>query len=288
MIASRPLVSVLIPCYNSLKTIDNTIKSVLDQSYNHLEIIINDDCSTDGTYQYLVENYGHLSFLKINRNEVNLGMCANWNKLFSLANGEYWLKLDADDILKKEFLEITVVAATTHKSDFTGTSYNFLDVIKNETSPVITHINRKDGMISDPISDIFINYPFHLCFTLLRADFVKKISPQYYFVNTEVGDAEFQIRAALNNEFKAYFINKQLGFYCFHGNNSSLTPLKQAKSFLYDVIGIHHAELQEKLKGLFNHKMKDNFKLHLKEMLLRRTPWDFKLLTTYFKYAWFN
>jgi hypothetical protein len=62
-----------------------------------------------------------------------------------------------------------------------------------------------------------------------------------------VCDAEFQIRAAFQPEFKAYFIKQELGYYCQHGKNSSITPLKQAKSFIYDVIPIHHKALKANL-----------------------------------------
>lgn len=283
----QPLVSILIPCFNSLSTIDETLKSALTQTYGNIEIIINDDCSTDKTFQYVKENYSDYKNLKINRNNNNLGMCGNWNELFKKANGKYWLKLDADDIISPTFIETTVIAALTHNSDFTGTSYKFYDTQKKLSNNVFTHINRESGFIEKPLQDIFINYPFHLCFTLLKADFVQTISKEYYFMKTEVGDAEFQIRAALNPNFKAYFIKEELGLYCFHGNNSSLTPLKQARSFIYDVVGKHHLSLKQQLGRKYQKKIAKNFKCYLKDMILQRAPWDLKLLYTSFKYVVF-
>lgn len=284
---NQPLVSVLIPCFNSLSTIDQTIRSVLEQTYCNLEIIINDDCSTDNTYEHIEKTYSKFNSIKIGRNKKNLGMCGNWNQLFSKAKGEYWLKLDADDIIEPLFIEKTVEAALIYDSDFTGTSYTFYDTKQELHSKVTTHYNRKSGFIENPLEDIFINYPFHLCFTLLKADFVQAISTKYYFMETEVGDAEFQIRAALHPSFKAYFIKQELGFYCFHGNNSSLTPLKQAKSFIYDVVSKHHLALKQQLGKKYRRKIATNFKYYLKDMVLLRAPWDLKLLFTSFKYALF-
>jgi glycosyltransferase involved in cell wall biosynthesis len=282
---NKPLVSILIPCFNSLTTIDDTLKSVLAQTYCNIEIIVNDDFSSDGTFEHIKKSYAGKRNLKITQNDFNLGMCGNWNKLFEKATGEYWLKLDADDIINPTFIETTTIAALAHKSDFTGTSYQFYDKQQKQTSNVFTHQHRQTGFIEKPLQDIFINYPFHLCFTLLKADFVKKMSPQYFFMDTEVGDAEFQIRAALNQNFKAYFINEELGLYCFHGNNSSLTPLKQAKSFIYDLVGKHHESLKHNLGKLYQKKIATNFKCYLKDMILQRAPWDLRLLYTSFKYA---
>lgn len=283
---NQPLISILIPCFNSIKTIDATIQSALNQNYQNLEIIINDDCSSDGTYSYLLKQYNGDSRIKIHQNHVNIGMCNNWNLLFKKATGSYWLKLDADDLIDTSFLEQTIKIAIETQADFVGSSYQFLDVKQKEYSKVFTHINRKSGFLIYPLEDIFINYPFHLCFTLLKADFVKRISPSYYFMDTEVGDAEFQIRAALAPNFKAYFLAEELGSYCFHGANSSLTPLKQAKSFLFDVVSEHHSKLLKNMGKAYRKKMRANFKLYLKEMLLGRTPWHYQLLKSSFTFAW--
>jgi glycosyltransferase involved in cell wall biosynthesis len=51
------LVSILIPTYNSIKFVKPTIDSCLNQKYNNLEILISDDCSTDGTFEYLSQLY---------------------------------------------------------------------------------------------------------------------------------------------------------------------------------------------------------------------------------------
>lgn len=282
----QALVSILIPCYNAINTIDDTIQSALNQTYETLEIIVNDDYSTDGTFEHLKIKYASEPKIKMSQNHTNLGMCGNWNILMANANGEYWLKLDADDIIKPHFIEVCLTNALKFEADFSGSSYQFFDVKKNETSDVLTHQNRTTGIIKTPLADIFINYPFHLCFTLLKASFVKKISPQFYFMNTEVGDAEFQLRAALEENFTAYFDTQKLGYYCFHGNNSSLEPLKQAKSFIFDVLSFHHQQLKKKLGSIYKEKLRQNLKLYLKEMILRRTPWHWKLLISTFKYGY--
>ena len=89
----------------------------------------------------------------------------------------------------------------------------------------------------------------------------------------------------MNTNFKAYFINQPLAYYCFHGHNSSITPLKQAKSFIYDVVPLHAQELKKILGLQFNQKIRRNLIIYLKLMLKGHAPWDFKLLWNCIKYV---
>jgi glycosyltransferase involved in cell wall biosynthesis len=285
MISKPILVSILIPCYNAEKTIIQTVMSALNQDYDNIEILVNDDYSTDNTYQILKNEFSEIENIKIFRNQRNLGIAGNWNMAFGKANGEYWVKLDGDDMIAPSFISTALKIALKHDCDFTGTSFVNLDLNTKKVTKVLTHQFFKDGLLESPLKSIFIVHPFHLCFILLKADFVRKMNPPLYFIDTEVCDAEFQIRAALNPHFKAYFIKQELGYYCHHGRNSSLSPLKQARSFIYDVIPIHHFILKEKLGLPFRKKLIKNFYIYLKLMVKRKAPVDFNLLFNCLKYA---
>ena len=50
---NSPLVSVIIPCYNTEKYVEQAVRSIMNQTYKNLEIILTDDCSTDGTFTIL-------------------------------------------------------------------------------------------------------------------------------------------------------------------------------------------------------------------------------------------
>ena len=94
-----PLVSVIIPTYNRKHTIKRCIDSVLNQTYKNYEIIIVDDCSTDGTMEYVEAEYGAISDVNIVyvRNDSNLGAAGSRNAGVSYANGEYIAFHDSDD-----------------------------------------------------------------------------------------------------------------------------------------------------------------------------------------------
>jgi len=97
---SKDLISIIMTCYNSEKTIDNAIISILNQTYKALELVIVDDCSTDNTFK-IIEKYKDLDdrikVIKLNENSgcyyaKNIGL-KNINK-----NTNYITFQDSDDI----------------------------------------------------------------------------------------------------------------------------------------------------------------------------------------------
>lgn len=99
-----PKVSVLIPTYNYAHILDETIKSVLDQTFQDFELIVVDDGSKDNTDE-VMEKYKTDPRITYLRNEKNLGLVDNWNKCLDLAKGEYIKYLCADDRFKPTILE---------------------------------------------------------------------------------------------------------------------------------------------------------------------------------------
>lgn len=103
-----PLVSVCIPCFNSEKTIADTINSVLSQTYSHLEIIICDNCSTDRTFEIIKGIQD--SRIQIYRNESNLGMVGNFDRVLSYAKGQYVKVMCSDDLISFDCIEKQLVS----------------------------------------------------------------------------------------------------------------------------------------------------------------------------------
>lgn len=98
-----PMISVIIPTYNRMKTLPRAIKSVLNQTYQNIELIIVDDGSTDGTEEYIAGlQDSRITYVK---NEKNLGPSATRNKGAQIAKGEYIAFQDSDDDWKIDKLE---------------------------------------------------------------------------------------------------------------------------------------------------------------------------------------
>lgn len=97
-----PLISFCLFSYNQENFIFDAVKSVINQEYPNLEIIISDDCSTDKTFKIIQDIHNELNCkhkLILNRNEKNLGLVKHVNYVLSnLANGIYILLASGDDI----------------------------------------------------------------------------------------------------------------------------------------------------------------------------------------------
>ena len=81
-------VSVVIPTYNQVNFARNTIESVLAQTYKNLEIVLADDCSTDGTIDILMEFAERDNRVKLLLSDNNQGIPANFNKAFDAVSGK--------------------------------------------------------------------------------------------------------------------------------------------------------------------------------------------------------
>ncbi|MFA5668010.1 MAG: glycosyltransferase family A protein [Balneolaceae bacterium] len=101
MIKENPLVTVIIPTYNRPELVQRAVKSVQEQTYSNIEIIVIDDASEKDIFNSL-EGYENIRVL---RNEVNKGGCFSRNRGIKEARGEYINFLDDDDILYPEKIE---------------------------------------------------------------------------------------------------------------------------------------------------------------------------------------
>ena len=105
---SNVQVSVCILTYNHEKYIEECINSIINQETTFsFEIIVSDDCSSDGTWEILLkykEKYPDL--IKIHRNEENIGGCSNYNILIEMAECKYIAYLDGDDYAYQGKLQV--------------------------------------------------------------------------------------------------------------------------------------------------------------------------------------
>ena len=87
------MVSIVIPMYNGELTIERTILSCLKQTYQDMEIIIVDDCSSDDSLKNVHKISENNPRIKVIRNDVNVGLCKNANIGIDHASGEFLLML---------------------------------------------------------------------------------------------------------------------------------------------------------------------------------------------------
>lgn len=98
-------VSIITPLYNAKSFFNETFNSVVNQTYTDFEWIIVDDCSSDGSYEYVLELAKKETRIKLFKLESNKGTGGARNFGLKAASGRYITFLDSDDLLDPNYLE---------------------------------------------------------------------------------------------------------------------------------------------------------------------------------------
>ena len=108
MESAAPKVSLLVPCCDDGRFLDEALRSAAAQTYRDFEVLIADDASADDSPVIALAWAARDPRFRPLRNERRLGMTPNWNRALSAARGELVAKLDADDALDPGFLAALV------------------------------------------------------------------------------------------------------------------------------------------------------------------------------------
>lgn len=111
----KPLVTVLMPCYNAEPFLREALDSIINQSYRNLEVLCINDGSTDKTPEILEEYAAKDKRIRIVHNEENIKLISTLNKGIDIANGKYIARMDADDISMLDRIELSVAYLEENK-----------------------------------------------------------------------------------------------------------------------------------------------------------------------------
>lgn len=207
-------VSVIIPAFNSSKTIDRTIDSVLIQDYPNIEIIVINDGSTDNT-ESILKKYGNV--IKY-YNQQNFGVSIARNLGFEKSTGEYIQYLDADDLLARDKLIIQVNALQNKNADVAyGDWIKFIELNSNIVE--LETISRK--LIKRPIIELITDFWVPLSALLYSRKIVNKIGGWNTYLPI-IQDARFALDAAIHNASFIYTPGV-MGYYRVNESNSLST-----------------------------------------------------------------
>ena len=138
-----PMVSVIMSVYNDVKNIEQSIQSILNQTYSNFEFIILDDGSNDGTWEVLKIFQGKSKNIKLLKNKKNIGLTKSLNKLLTESKGEYIARQDSDDYSLRSRIECQVNYIKEFKLQGCSTrsinkdSYKHVPRISNKINPLI-------------------------------------------------------------------------------------------------------------------------------------------------------
>jgi glycosyltransferase involved in cell wall biosynthesis len=126
-------VSVIVPCFNHARFLHEALNSILGQTYNDIELIIVDDCSTDNSWQIIEKFIGRDSRVKGLRHEHNKGLSTSRNDGLRIANGDFIGFCDSDDVWEPDKLKIQVDFLQKHP-DY-GIIYSDSTIIDESGAP---------------------------------------------------------------------------------------------------------------------------------------------------------
>lgn len=153
------LVSIIMPSYNTARYIDETINSVLKQTYTNWELIIVDDCSPDNTDE-IVKPYLSDERIIYLKNEKNSGAAVSRNRALREAKGKWIAFLDSDDLWMPEKLEKQISFMEKKGYHFSYTNYAEIDTEDKRNGITVTGPKKitKTG---------FYNYCWPGCLTVM-------------------------------------------------------------------------------------------------------------------------
>lgn len=213
-----PLVSVCIPVFNGEKYIAETIKSVLEQTYTNIEIIIQDNASTDSTWTLLQEYSRNNLNIFIQRNTRNYGMATNWNIATRHAQGEFVVLLSADDTLDRNFLTRCLTTFENGDADIVTTNHFYLRDGKLEPRPQLVPAGEHTYF-----AHTVLKYnPFSINFTVFSRDAINRLSHNgnLFCRRLMTCDYDLWFRVSFSG-LRVYYLNEHLASYRIHSDNLS-------------------------------------------------------------------
>lgn len=123
----RPLVSIVMPVYNTERFLRQAIDSVLHQTYRNIELIVVDDCSKDNSLKILMEYQEKDSRVCVIKQERNRGVAHARNTGIQLAKGEFIALLDSDDVWEKTKIDRQTSLMKKDDADIAYCSLDFID-----------------------------------------------------------------------------------------------------------------------------------------------------------------
>ena len=138
------LVSIIMPTYNCVRFIVETISSIQNQTYENWEVEIVDDCSTDDTKEIVEELAKKDSRIHYTCLEINSGAAVARTEAMKLAQGEYMAFCDSDDLWMPDKLERQLAFMQENNYAFSCTAYEQIDEQSKSLNRVIKTVRKTD------------------------------------------------------------------------------------------------------------------------------------------------
>lgn len=174
----KPLVSIILACYNHSKFVVQNLNSIKSQTYDNIQLIISDDASTDNTTE-IIENWledNGIAAIK-NFQQINKGLPTILNECMLFVKGKYLKIIAADDYLNSDSIERCVNKLEELGNEY-AIYYGDINIVNENNEPVIDRDSIKFPPNYVPLhGNCFVNcvlkFPFWAQAALFRYDYLK-------------------------------------------------------------------------------------------------------------------
>lgn len=233
----NPLISIIVPIYNQILYLDRCMKTILNQTYDNLEIILVDDGSTDGSSELCdqyCQKYGNIKVI----HKTNGGISSARNAGIAEANGDYIGFVDSDDWISYDFYQSLYCLIKKYKADIASCSFQICNKFDYEDkqvylSPVIdvfTGDDIKKHYLESAIMSGRKSNDISCCTKLYKSKFIKKLQ---FAENMTYEDVVFN--AQLVQYVRVYVFDHQPRYFYFE-NKYSITRKPTLSDQAFDLI----------------------------------------------------
>ena len=259
--SNTPLLSVLMPVFNSERFVSEAIESILNQSFKDFEFLILDDASADKSIEIIKDYEKKDPRIKVFQNEKNLGVVESRNKLINLAKGRYIAWIDSDDIALENRFEEQIKFLDEHSEiGLVGTYPIIIDENGKETGKWLFETDPQKLKI-----ELFFHSPFLSSSVIIR----KNCLPQNFYDPRFPVSEDFDLYSKISEHSETANIPEFLVKYRINSKGLSKSNTEKMEQLSVQVIKEHAERLGIKLeentiKNL--RKPKTSSKIALEEM----------------------
>jgi succinoglycan biosynthesis protein ExoO len=212
---SKPLITIIMPAYRAVLTLEKAVRSVVAQSERDWELIIIDDCSPDTTTELATKLMQEDARIRVIRQPENRGKPTAMNRGIAEAQGEWLGLLDADDWFAPDRLEVLLRAATQANAVMVADNQIFYDLkadaIAGQALPEGPDFTLGlDAFLQS--SDPTASFDYGMLKPIIRTEFIRKHALSYY-EPARIGEDHLFLLGCFAVGAEAAIVNRPLYYY---------------------------------------------------------------------------
>lgn len=226
--SDQPLISIIMNCHNGEKYLKDSIKSILDQTYQNWELIFYDNNSNDKSKQIFFEFSDKR--LKYFYSKKTLKLYKARNLAINQSKGTYISFLDCDDLWKREKLSIQIEKI---KNTNTSVCYSNYFVLEEKRKKIAYKNNLPEGTIKEKLLDTFC---IGILTIIIKKDILEKNNLKFNDKYEIIGD--FDLFLKVSEFYNFCCIQEPLAIYRLHNENTSIKKfavyIEELKNWLHE------------------------------------------------------